>query len=151
MLLERIIQKYPDISPKEREEVVAKKYGAVLLIGIGGKLSNGKIHDGRAPDYDDWSTKDEYGRPGLNADIIIWDETRNSSLEISSMGIRVDEKALLFQLEESDRIERLELPFHRAIITGSLPCTIGGGIGQSRVAMLLSKERNIKEVQAICI
>jgi aspartate--ammonia ligase len=146
---ENLLEEFPELSPKNREHAVAKKYGAVLLIGIGGKLSNGEVHDLRAPDYDDWSTKDKYGRAGLNADILVWDSLRGKSLEISSMGVRVDEGALLKQLKELGCEDRIDLPFHRALLNGELPYTIGGGIGQSRVAMFVSKEKDIKQVQPI--
>lgn len=144
---EDLLQLYPTLSAKEREKCIAKEMGAILLIGIGANLSNGKPHDLRAPDYDDWSTIDEQGKSGLNADIIIWDELRQDAMEISSMGIRVDEKALLHQLTICKNLERLELPFHMKLLKKELPYTIGGGIGQSRVAMFLSKKSNITEVQ----
>jgi len=146
---EDLLQLYPDISPKEREHEITKKYGAIFLIGIGGNLSNGIPHDFRAPDYDDWTTLDKNGKPGLNADIIIWDTIRQSSLEISSMGIRVNEITLKDQLTLLHKEDRMEFPFHKKLLNGNLPLTIGGGIGQSRVAMLLSKQPNIKNVQAI--
>lgn len=145
---EDLYQQYPDFTPKQREHEAAKEFGAILLIGIGGKLSNGEVHDYRAPDYDDWSTKDEFGRPGMNADIIVWDKKRSMSLEISSMGVRVDEKALTAQLKERGVEERVDLPFHKALIEGNLPYTIGGGIGQSRVLMLVTGEDNISAVQS---
>lgn len=146
---EEVLRQYPGLTPKEREHAIAEEFGAVLLIGIGGTLSSGEVHDLRAPDYDDWSTLDEKGRPGLNADLIVWDSVRKSSLEISSMGIRVDEAALVRQLEILDCQERLSLPFHEAILNGELPYTIGGGIGQSRVAMFVNKKQHISEVQAL--
>lgn len=145
---EELLQLFPDLRPRERENLITAKYGAVLLIGIGGKLSNGEEHDLRAPDYDDWTTKDIDGFAGLNADLLVWDSNRGASLEISSMGIRVDEKALLKQLELTGTSERLRLPFHKALIDGQLPYTIGGGIGQSRVVMFVTKKGDIKEVQA---
>lgn len=144
---EDLYQLYPEKTPKEREHAITKKYGAVLLVGIGGKLSHGEVHDLRAPDYDDWSTKDDKGRPGLNADIIVWDDVRQTSLEISSMGIRVDEEALKFQLAELGAEDRVELPFHTAILQKELPYTIGGGIGQSRVVMYVTRTGDIKDVQ----
>ena len=130
--------KYPDLSPKERENAVCKEYGAVFLSQIGGKLHSGKIHDGRAPDYDDWS---------LNGDILVWYDTLGIAFEISSMGIRVDEKALLSQLEERGCSERAELPFQKSLLEGKLPYTIGGGIGQSRLCMFFLKKAHIGEVQ----
>lgn len=146
---EELLQDYPSLTPKEREHAIAKKYGAVFLIGVGGKLSNGERHDLRAPDYDDWTTQDELGRPGLNADILVWDAVRELSLEISSMGVRVCEKVLESQLKELGAPDRLELPFHRQLVDGKLPYSIGGGIGQSRVAMFVAKCKDIKEVQAL--
>ena len=146
---EALLQKYPDQSPKEREHLIAKEYGAVLLIGIGGKLSHGEAHDLRAPDYDDWTTKDEYGRPGLNADLIIWNPATKKSMEISSMGVRVDETTMFQQLKERKALERTTLPFHDAVLKGKLPYTIGGGIGQSRVVMFITGEENIADVQPI--
>lgn len=149
MHTEELYQMYSDLSPKEREDAVAKKFGAVLLIGIGAKLSNGMVHDLRAPDYDDWSTLDENGYPGLNADLIVWDPIREKSLEISSMGVRVDEKVLEKQLKTTGEEKRKELPFHRSLLTGGLPYTIGGGIGQSRVAMFVNRISEISDVQAV--
>jgi aspartate--ammonia ligase len=145
---EEVLQLYPELDAKEREDAITKKYGAVLLIGIGGKLSTGERHDLRAPDYDDWITKNEFGHPGMNADLIVWDETRGKSLEISSMGIRVDEESLKEQLLELGQENRMELPFHQALLNGELPYTIGGGIGQSRVAMLVNRISNIADVQS---
>ena len=139
---------YPHLTPKEREDEICKKYGAVFLIGIGGKLSNGEPHDGRAPDYDDWSTIAEDGRPGLNGDILIWYPVLERSLEISSMGIRVDKESLLRQLEISGKQERRELFFHRQLLEGNLPLSIGGGIGQSRLCMMLLQKAHIGEIQA---
>ena len=146
---ESLLQEYPELSPKEREDHAAKKYRAILLIGIGGKLSDGSVHDLRAPDYDDWSTLDSSGRPGLNADLIVWDAVREKSLELSSMGVRVDKEVLYKQLKEMNCEDRLELAFHKALIDGALPYTIGGGIGQSRVAMFILRLKDIKEVQPV--
>lgn len=146
---EELYQKYPELSPKEREHTVAKEYGAVLLIGIGAKLSHGEEHDLRAPDYDDWTTKNEGGYTGLNADLIVWDGVRGKSLEISSMGVRVDEEALERQLKLTKQEQRKALPFHSALLKGDLPYTIGGGIGQSRVAMFVNKVEDIATVQPI--
>ncbi len=145
---EELLQMYPHLTPKEREDEICKKYGAVFLIGIGGKLSNGESHDGRAPDYDDWSTIAEDGRPGLNGDILIWYPVLERSLEISSMGIRVDKESLLRQLEISGKQERRELFFHRQLLEGNLPLSIGGGIGQSRLCMMLLQKAHIGEIQA---
>ena len=130
---------YPDKTPKERENLICKEHGCVFLMQIGDKLANGKPHDGRAPDYDDWK---------LNGDILFWFETLNCALEISSMGIRVDEKSLDEQLKKAGCEERRELPFHKMLLNGELPCTIGGGIGQSRLCMLLLDRAHIGEVQA---
>ncbi|MBL4707030.1 MAG: aspartate--ammonia ligase [Flavobacteriales bacterium] len=146
---EELYRKYPELPAKDRENAISKQFGAVLLIGIGGKLSNGEIHDLRAPDYDDWSTKNEDGFMGMNADLIVWDSIQESSLEISSMGIRVDKNALETQLKLTNQEKRKELPFHKALLSGKLPYTIGGGIGQSRVAMFVNKKKRISDVQAI--
>ncbi|WP_099974012.1 aspartate--ammonia ligase [Lactobacillus terrae] len=131
--------KYPDLTPKERENAICKEYGAVFIEQIGGKLKSGERHDGRAPDYDDWK---------LNGDIIFWYEPLNQAIEVSSMGIRVDKDAMLSQLKELDEEARLELPFHKMIINEELPYTIGGGIGQSRLCMLLLGKAHVGEVQA---
>ena len=130
---------YPDLTPKERENAAAKKYGALFLMKIGGRLKNGEKHDGRAPDYDDWS---------LNGDIIVYNRVTDAAFEISSMGIRVDEKSLVTQLEAENAADRLALPFHKALVEGKLPLTIGGGIGQSRLCMLLLQKAHIGEVHA---
>jgi aspartate--ammonia ligase len=139
---------YPDLTPKERENEICKAKGAVFLIGIGGELADGKKHDGRAPDYDDWSSETEKGTKGLNGDILVWNKTLNSAFEISSMGIRVDEIALEKQLEITGEENRLSLNWHKKLMKGELPYTIGGGIGQSRLAMLLLQKKHIGEVQA---
>lgn len=149
MHTEDLYEKYPAITPKEREHAITKEFGAVLLIGIGDKLSCGEVHDLRAPDYDDWTTKDNQGRSGINADLLVWDSVREKSLEISSMGVRVDEKALERQLQITGQEKRKELPFHSALLAGKLPYTIGGGIGQSRVAMFVNKRAEISTVQPI--
>ena len=130
---------YPDNSPKEREDAICKKYGAVFLMQIGLPLKGGKPHDGRAPDYDDWM---------LNGDILVWNPVLERAFEISSMGIRVDAKALDAQLQVSGCPERAELPFHKALLNGELPQTMGGGLGQSRICMLLLGKRHIGEVQS---
>lgn len=139
---------YPDKSVKEREDLIAKEYGAVFIIGIGGKLSDGKPHDGRAPDYDDWTSTNSDGRSGLNGDIVIWYPVLNHAFELSSMGIRVDADALLRQLAISDHLERKELYFHKKLLAGELPLSIGGGIGQSRLCMMLLHKAHIGEIQA---
>lgn len=140
--------RYPKLTPKEREQVIAKDYGAVFIIGIGYELKDGVPHDLRAPDYDDWSTVTGEKYKGLNGDIIVWNPVLESAFELSSMGIRVDEEALLKQLNTSGTNERKELSFHKKLLKGELPLSIGGGIGQSRLAMLLLKMNDIKEVQA---
>lgn len=145
---EDLLQMYPDKTPKEREDLICKKYGAVFLMGIGGKLSNGEKHDGRAPDYDDWSTKNEDGKYGLNGDILIWYPILNRSFELSSMGIRVDIEALNRQLRLENKEERKALYFHKKLLNGELPLTIGGGIGQSRLCMVLLHKAHIGEIQA---
>lgn len=130
---------YPDMTGKERERAIAKEHGTVFVMKIGDKLKSGKPHDGRAPDYDDWQ---------LNGDIIIYNEVLEDAFEISSMGIRVDEKSLAYQLKESGKEERKSFDYHKQILDGTLPLTIGGGIGQSRVCMLLLGKLHIGEVQA---
>ena len=132
-------EKYPELSPKERENKAAKEFGAVFLTQIGGRLKNGEKHDGRAPDYDDWK---------LNGDIIVYNRVTDAAFEISSMGIRVDKESLLSQLKEENALDRLELPFHKALVNGELPYTIGGGIGQSRLCMLHLQKAHIGEVHA---
>ena len=145
---EDLLQMYPDLTPKEREDAICKKYGAVFVEGIGGKLSNGEKHDGRAPDYDDWSTVTENGKMGLNGDILIWYPVLERSFELSSMGIRVDEKSLVRQLEIEHEEEREKLFFHQQLLQGRLPLCIGGGIGQSRLCMVLLQKAHIGEIQA---
>lgn len=145
---EELLQMYPNLSPKEREDAICKKYGAVFIIGIGGKLSDGKKHDGRAPDYDDWSTVADDGRAGLNGDILIWYPVLERSFELSSMGIRVDPEALLRQLKLEGKEDRKQLFFHRQLLDGRLPLSIGGGIGQSRLCMVMLHKAHIGEIQA---
>ena len=145
---EDLAEQYPGLSPKEREDAVTRQYGAVFIIGIGGALKNGEPHDGRAPDYDDWSTPTPGGRHGLNGDILVWNEVLGRSFELSSMGIRVDKEALLRQLEIRGAQDRAGLYFHRRLLGGELPQSIGGGIGQSRLSMLLLGKAHIGEVQA---
>ena len=130
---------YPKLTPKEREEKITKDKKAVFIIGIGDKLKSGVPHDLRSPDYDDWS---------LDGDLLIYDKKLDKALELSSMGIRVDEKSLLAQLEKSDKLDRLELPYHQKIIKKELPYTIGGGIGISRLCLLLLEKEHIAEIQA---
>jgi len=139
---------YPDLTPVEREKKLAKEYGAIFIIGIGMPLTDGVFHGGRAPDYDDWSTPNSDGFYGLNGDIIVWDSVRNDSLELSSMGIRVSPQSLLNQLEIRGCKERADLYWHRRLLAGEYPQTIGGGIGQSRICMFLLRKAHIGEVQA---
>ncbi|MBE6860623.1 MAG: aspartate--ammonia ligase [Ruminococcus sp.] len=129
---------YPDKTPKERENIITKKYGTVFIMQIGNVLKSGKKHDGRAPDYDDWA---------LNGDLLFWNDVLGNALEISSMGIRVDENSLRSQLKECNAEDRLSFDYHRMIADGTLPLTIGGGIGQSRLCMLLLEKAHIGEVQ----
>ncbi len=136
---EELEEMYPELTPKERENAITKEHGCVFLMKIGEKLKNGLPHDGRAPDYDDWQ---------LNGDILFWYDTLNCALEISSMGIRVDEVSLMEQLKKAGCEERASLPYHRMLLSGELPMTIGGGIGQSRLCMLLLGRAHIGEVQA---
>lgn len=140
-------RQYPHLSPKEREHLVCEKYKAVFLIGIGGIMENGEMHDGRAPDYDDWTTMNEAGYEGLNGDILVWNPVLKTAFELSSMGIRVNPEALLRQLAIRDCMHRSELPFHEKLLSGSLPQSIGGGIGQSRVCMFMLRKSHIREVQ----
>lgn len=145
---EELLQMYPDMTDKEREDAICQKYGAVFIMGIGGKLSNGKEHDLRAPDYDDWSTPNEEGFMGLNGDLLIWYPTLNRSIELSSMGIRVDKEALLRQLALQGKEDRKELYFHKRLLADTLPLSIGGGIGQSRLCMVLLHKAHIGETQS---
>ena len=145
---EELRQRYPNLSPKEREDAICKEYGAVFIMGIGGKLSDGKEHDLRAPDYDDWSTPNEEGYKGLNGDLLIWYPVLNRSIELSSMGIRVDKEALLRQLELQGKEDRKNLYFHQRLLNDRLPLSIGGGIGQSRLCMILLHKAHIGETQS---
>ncbi len=140
--------KYPGLTPKERENEIAKEYGSVFIIGIGGELSDGTIHDGRSPDYDDWSTSTSLGYKGLNGDIIVWNPILQSAFELSSMGIRVDKTALQLQLKLRGCEDRLNLLFHQSLMNDRIPLSIGGGIGQSRLCMYLLRCAHIGEVQA---
>lgn len=135
---QELLDMYPDKTAKERENLIVEKYKTVFIMQIGGKLSDGKPHDGRAPDYDDWS---------LNGDLFFWNDVLKEGLEISSMGIRVDENSLKLQLLEANATERLKFDYHKGIAEGKLPYTIGGGIGQSRLCMLLLEKAHIGEVQ----
>ena len=145
---EELLQKYPDYTPKERENAIAKEYGAVFLYGIGGLLSNGEFHDSRAADYDDWSTENAAGYQGLNGDILVWNPVLEQAFELSSMGIRVDKTALLNQLEIRNSLDRQGLYYHQLLLKDQLTESIGGGIGQSRLTMFMLKLKHIGEVQA---
>jgi len=144
---EDLITAYPSLTAKQREREVVKQYGAVFLVGIGGELSHGHAHDVRAPDYDDWSSVNEQGSTGLNGDILVWHPALDDALELSSMGIRVDQQALKRQLAISQQEEKLQLPWHQSLLAGELPLTIGGGIGQSRVVMQILQSDHIAKVQ----
>lgn len=136
---EELRQQYPSLSAKEREDAITKQKGAVFIIGIGGPLGDGTIHDGRAADYDDWA---------LNGDILLWNPILDRSFEVSSMGIRVDEASLLAQLEQRGQMYKKDLYYHRMLLEGKLPYTIGGGVGQSRLCMHLLRKAHIGEIQA---
>ncbi len=138
---------YPTLSPKERENKICQEYGAVFLIGIGGKLPDGTIHDGRAPDYDDWISESGDGHRGLNGDLLVWNPVLKSSYELSSMGIRVSPESLKAQLEERGCPERANLEFHKRLLNGELSFTMGGGIGQSRLCMFFLRKAHIGEIQ----
>lgn len=145
---EELLQRYPDLTPSEREFAIVKEYGAVFIMGIGHKLSNGEPHDGRSPDYDDWSTDNEKGFKGLNGDILIWNPVLKMPVEISSMGIRVDKAALLRQLKIRGQMDRTELVYHKALLNDEIPLCIGGGIGQSRLGMYYLRKAHIGEISA---
>lgn len=140
-------RRYPDKSPKERETIVAKEYGAVFIIGIGGKLPDGSIHDGRAPDYDDWITETGDGHHGLNGDLVVWNPVLETAFELSSMGIRVSPESLKAQLAERGCPERENLFFHKSLLEGKLTPSVGGGIGQSRLCMYFLRKAHIGETQ----
>ena len=145
---EELREMYPDMTPKEREDAICEKHGAVFIMGIGGKLGDGEAHDLRAPDYDDWTSENEEGFKGLNGDLLVWYPVLGRSIELSSMGIRVDEEALLRQLKLTGKEDRIQLYFHKRLLEGSLPLTIGGGIGQSRLCMVLLHKAHIGETQS---
>lgn len=145
---EELRRMYPDMTAKQREDAITKEHGTVFIMGIGGKLEDGKEHDLRAPDYDDWTTPNQDGFYGLNGDLLVWNSILDRSVELSSMGVRVDKKALLHQLELTGQEERKELYFHKKLINGELPLCIGGGIGQSRLCMLFLQKAHIGEIQA---
>ena len=145
---EELRRRFPDLTPKERENAIVREHGAVFVIGIGGKLGDGTLHDGRAADYDDWSTPGPDGLPGLNGDILLWNPVLGSAFEVSSMGIRVSPESLRRQLEERGEEHKAGLFFHRLLLEGKLPQTIGGGIGQSRLCMFLLRKAHIGEIQS---
>lgn len=145
---EELRQLYPHLDAKERENAIAQKYKAVFVIGIGCKLGDGKKHDGRAPDYDDYTTPGLNDLPGLNGDLLLWDDILQRSIELSSMGIRVDKAALLRQLKEEGEEKRLNLYFHKRLLDDTLPLSIGGGIGQSRLCMFYLRKAHIGEIQS---
>lgn len=145
---QQLLDEYPGLTPQQREREAARRFGAVFVIGIGAPLSDGRPHDRRAPDYDDWSTPNEEGFTGLNGDLIVWDPVLDTSMELSSMGIRVDAAAMRRQLELCGCPERASLRFHSMLLSGELPLSIGGGIGQSRLCMFLLQKAHIGEVQA---
>ena len=145
---EELRQKYPQLSPKDREREITKEYGAVFIMGIGTTLADGTQHDLRAPDYDDWTSMGGDGLNGLNGDILIWNPLLDCAVEMSSMGIRVNKEALLRQLQLTNKEEKKELMFHKKLLNGELPQSIGGGIGQSRVCMFFLRKAHIGEIQA---
>ncbi|MCQ2083111.1 MAG: aspartate--ammonia ligase [Bacteroidaceae bacterium] len=145
---QQLLDMYPGMTAKEREDAITKKYGAVFIMGIGGKLSNGEPHDLRAPDYDDWSTMNEEGFAGLNGDLLVWNPILGRAMELSSMGVRVDKESMLRQLELCGQQQRSQLYFHKKLLAGELPLCIGGGIGQSRLCMLFLQKAHIGEIQA---
>ncbi|MCQ2594783.1 MAG: aspartate--ammonia ligase [Treponemataceae bacterium] len=144
---EDLLAQYPDLSVKERETEACKKYGAVFIIGIGAPLANGQLHDGRAPDYDDWITETPDGKRGLNGDLLLWNPVLESAFEISSMGVRVSPESLKKQLEQRGCPERAELYFHKKLLNGELKQSCGGGIGQSRLCMYFLRKAHIGETQ----
>lgn len=145
---EELRQLYPDMTAKQRESEITRKYGAVFIIGIGCKLNDGKEHDLRAPDYDDYTTVGENNLPGLNGDLLVWDSVIERAVELSSMGIRVNQEALIRQLALAGKEERKKLYFHKRLLEGTLPLSIGGGIGQSRLCMVYLRKAHIGEIQA---
>jgi aspartate--ammonia ligase len=145
---EELLQQYPTLTPKQREHQITKKYGACFIIGIGAELADGKPHDGRAPDYDDWTTPTSNRTFGLNGDIMVWNDILQDSFELSSMGIRVSPESLAGQLKITGQEQRSSLEFHRKLLNGELPQSIGGGIGQSRLCMFYLRKAHIGEIQS---
>lgn len=148
MHTQELLDRFPGLSPKERELEALKEHGAIFLIGIGAPLTDGKPHDGRAPDYDDWISENSDGLAGLNGDILVYDSVLDTAFELSSMGIRVSPESLDRQLKLKGVENRRSLPFHKSLLEGELPFSIGGGIGQSRLCMFLLQKAHIGEVQA---
>jgi len=145
---EELLARHPALPPKEREMELLRECRAAFIIGIGGQLADGQIHDGRAPDYDDWTTPTGEGRRGLNGDIFIWNPLLNCAFELSSMGIRVDKETMLKQLEIRGCTERLKLLWHQKLLNGQMPLSIGGGVGQSRLCMYYLRKAHVGEIQA---
>jgi aspartate--ammonia ligase len=145
---EDLLKEFPRLSPRERETEFLRRHRAAFIIGIGGELGDGTVHDGRAPDYDDWSTPTGKGHAGLNGDIFIWNPVLQTAFEISSMGIRVDKPALLRQLTIRGCEARLKLLWHRRLLQGRMPLSIGGGLGQSRLCMYFLRKAHVGEIQA---
>ena len=145
---QELVDMYPDLTPKEREYKIVKEKGAVFLMQVGKTLTNGERHDGRAPDYDDYTSNGLNNLPGLNGDLLLWDDVLQRSIELSSMGVRVDREALQRQLKEENEEERLKLYFHKRLMDDTLPLSIGGGIGQSRLCMFYLRKAHIGEIQA---
>jgi aspartate--ammonia ligase len=145
---EELLEMYPNLTPRQREDKITKEYGAVFIIGIGGELADGTVHDGRAPDYDDWITPTISGKKGLNGDIFLWYPVLSRAFEISSMGIRVDKDAMLKQLEIRNALNRTQFAWHKRLLNGELPLSVGGGIGQSRLCMFLLQKIHVGEVHA---
>jgi aspartate--ammonia ligase len=145
---EELLARYPKLTPKQREHRCLRECGAAFILGIGGALADGSIHDGRAPDYDDWSTPTPDGRTGLNGDIFVWNPVLKMAFELSSMGLRVDRKAMLRQLDIRGCPERRKLYWHQQLLRGRMPLSIGGGIGQSRLCMYFLRKAHVGEIQA---
>jgi aspartate--ammonia ligase len=145
---EELLDRWPDVGPRERENRITKELGAVFVIGIGGELCDGTLHDGRAPDYDDWITPTGNGRRGLNGDILLWYPLLHRAFEISSMGIRVSKDTLMQQLKIRKALNRCEFDWHKRLLAGELPLSIGGGIGQSRLCMFFLRKLHVGEVHA---
>ncbi len=145
---EDLLAQYPKLNAKERERELVRECGAAFIIGIGGSLADGSIHDGRAPDYDDWSTPTPGGHHGLNGDIMVWNRVLNLAFELSSMGVRVDKTALLRQLEIRNTLNRKELMWHSRLLADQMPLSIGGGVGQSRLCMYFLRKAHVGEIQA---